>query len=43
MVSVLAFSSNDPSLNPAGYENFLYKKMKINETEAGVGIAIGRS
>ena len=35
MVSVLAFYSNDPSSNPAGYLNFLYKKTKINEKEAG--------
>ena len=37
MVSVLAFYSNDPSSNPAGYLNYLYKKTKTNEKEAGVG------
>ena len=37
MVCVLAFYSNDQSLNPAGYLNFLHKKTKINEKEAGVG------
>ena len=38
VVSVPAFYSVDPSSNPAGYLiNFLYKKMKINEKEAGVG------
>ena len=37
VVSVLAFYSNDPSSNPAGYLNFLYKKTKINEKEFGVG------
>ena len=38
MVSVPAFYSDDPSSNPAGYLiNFLYKKTKINEKEAGVG------
>ena len=37
MVSVLAFYSDDPSLNHAGYFKFLYKKTKINEKEAGVG------
>ena len=29
-VSVLAFYSDDPSSNPAGYLTFLYKKTKIN-------------
>ena len=37
VVSVLAFYSNDPNSNPAGYLNFLYKKTKINEKEFGVG------
>ena len=36
VVSILALYSNDPSLNPAGYLNFLYEKLKINEEEAGV-------
>ena len=36
MVSVLAFYSDDPSLNLAGYLIFT-KNMKINEKEAGVG------
>ena len=31
--SILAFYSDDPSLNPAGYLNFLYEKTKINEKE----------
>ena len=35
VVSVLAFYSDDPSLNPAGYLSFLYEKQK-NEKEAGV-------
>ena len=35
MVSVLAFYSNNPSSNPAGYFNFLYEKTKINKKEAG--------
>ena len=38
VVSIPAFYSDDPSLNPAGYLiNFLYEKTKINEKEAGVG------
>ena len=37
MVRVLAFYSDDPSSNPAGYLNFLYEKMKMSEKEAGVG------
>ena len=38
MVSVPAFYSDHPSSNPAGYLiNFLCKKTKINEKEAGVG------
>ena len=38
VVSVPAFNSDDPSSNPAGYLiNFLYKKTKINEKEAGIG------
>ena len=36
VVSVLAFNSDNPSLNPAGHLNFLYKKTKINKKEAGV-------
>ena len=36
VVSILALYSNDSSLNPAGYLNFLYEKLKINEEEAGV-------
>ena len=31
VVSVLAFYSDDPSSNPAGYLNFLYEKTKINK------------
>ena len=37
VVSVLAVYSDDTSSNPAGYLNFLYERMKINEKEAGVG------
>ena len=37
VVSILAFYSDNPSSNPAGYLNFLYKKTKINENKAGVG------
>ena len=37
VVSVLAFYSDYPSSNPAGYLNFMYEKTKINEKEAGVG------
>ena len=29
VVSVLAFNSDDPSSNPAGYLNFLYEMTKI--------------
>ena len=36
VVSVLAFYSDNPSSNPTGYLNFRYKKMKMNEKEAGV-------
>ena len=36
VVSVLAFYSNDPSSNPAGYLNFLYKKAKINKKRPGL-------
>ena len=31
VVSVLAFYADNPSLIPAGYFNFLFKKTKINE------------
>ena len=31
MISVLTFYSDDPSSNPAGYLNFLHKKLKIME------------
>ena len=37
VVNVLAFYSDNPSLNPLSYLNFLYEKTKINEKEAGVG------
>ena len=41
VVSVLAFYSDDPSLNPAEVYNFsvklLLKRTKINKKEAGVG------
>ena len=37
VVSVLAFYSHDPSLNPAGYLNFLCGKTKMNKKEARVG------
>ena len=36
-VSILAFHSNDPSLSPVGYFDFLYEKTKINKKEAGIG------
>ena len=36
VVSVLAFYSNDPSSNPAGVFNFLYKKTKSNEKRLGL-------
>ena len=39
VVSIRAFYSDDPSSNPAGYLNFLYKKTKMNEKEAGQGLA----
>ena len=42
VVSVLAFYSDDPSLNPADVYNFsvklLLKRMKINKKEAGVAL-----
>ena len=41
VVSVLAFSSDDPSSNPAEVYNFsvklLLKRTKLNKKEAGVG------
>ena len=37
VVSVLAVYSVDPSLNPAGYLNFLYKKTKQNKKEGRAG------
>ena len=43
VVSILSFYFNDPSLNPAGYFNCLYKKIKINEKEAGVGPSLNKS
>ena len=43
MVNVLAFYSDDPSSNPAGYLNFLYEKTKINDKEAGVGPSLKKS
>ena len=43
MVSILAFYSDDLSSNPAGYLNFLYEKMKINEKEAGVGPSLKKT
>ena len=44
VVSVPAFYSDDPSLNPAGYLiNFLYEKTKINEKEAGVGPSLKKT
>ena len=39
VVKVLAFYSDDLSWNPAGYLNFLHEKTKINEKEAGQGLA----
>ena len=36
-VSDLAFYSDDPSSNPAGYLDFLYEKTKTNEKKAGIG------
>ena len=36
-VSIRAFYSYNPSSNPAGYLNFLYKKTIINQKEAGIG------
>ena len=43
MVSILAFYSDNLSLNPAGYLNFLYEKTKINKKEAGVGPYLKKS
>ena len=38
VVSVLAFYSDNPSSNPAGYfKKFLYEKTKIIKNEAGFG------
>ena len=37
VVSILAFYSDDPGSNPAGYLNFLYEKTKLTKKEAGVG------
>ena len=37
VVSVIAFHSSDPSSNPAGYLNPMYKKTKIDKKEARVG------
>ena len=37
VVSILAFYSSNPNLNPACYLNFIYEKTKINEKEAVVG------
>ena len=37
VVSILAFYSDDPSLNLAGYLNFLHENTKINKKVAGVG------
>ena len=37
VVCILAFYSDDPSSNPAGYLNFLYEKTKRNQTESVVG------
>ena len=37
VVSVLAYYSNNWSLKPALYLNFMQKNMKLNENEAGVG------
>ena len=37
VVRILAFYSDNPSSNAAGYLNFLYEKTKINEKEAGDG------
>ena len=37
LVSILAFNSDDPSSNPAGYLNFLNEKTKINK-ERGRGV-----
>ena len=43
VVSILAGYSDNPSSNPAGYLNFLYEKMKINEKEAGVGPSLKKN
>ena len=40
---MLAFYSDDPSLNPAGYINFLFEKAKINEKEAGIGPSLEKN
>ena len=37
MVNTLAYCSEDPRSNPAGYISLLYEKTEINEEEAGVG------
>ena len=42
VVSVLAFYSDNPSSNPAGNLNFLYKKTKINKKEAGAGLSLNK-
>ena len=34
--SILAFYSNNPTSNPAGYLNFLYEKTKINTKWPGL-------
>ena len=36
VVSVLAFYSDDPSSNPAGYLNFLDEKKQINQKRPGL-------
>ena len=38
VVSILAFYSDDPSSNPAGYLIFLYEKRKINKKRPGLPI-----
>ena len=43
-VSVLAFYSDDPNLNPADYlKKFLYEKTKINEKETRVGPSLQKA
>ena len=37
VVSILSFYSDNLSLNPAGYLNFLNEKTKLNEKVAWVG------